>query len=143
MLASRTDYPDAFAIAEEVTVVGENTRRPDIVLYVNGIALGVLEDWEWTKEIVELGPGDLLLIYTDGVTEAKDPRGGFFGPQRLLEAARAQLGRPAHVVQEALLTDVHTFVGSAPQFDDITLMLALREDQTGDRMAGIDHRRGR
>jgi serine phosphatase RsbU (regulator of sigma subunit) len=40
------------------------------------------------------------------------------------------VGQPAHLVQEALLTDVRTFAGSAPQFDDITLMLALREGQT-------------
>jgi serine phosphatase RsbU (regulator of sigma subunit)/DNA-binding NarL/FixJ family response regulator len=92
-----------------------------------GIALGVLEDWDWSQEIVELGPGELLLVYTDGVTEAKDSRGGFFGRQRLVEAARAHLGRPAHVVQQALLKDVRAFAGSAPQFDDITLMLALRE----------------
>jgi serine phosphatase RsbU (regulator of sigma subunit)/DNA-binding NarL/FixJ family response regulator len=108
-----------------------------------GIALGMLDAWEWTQETVELGPGDLLLVYTDGVTEAKDPRGGFFGPQRLVESARAHLGQPAHVVQEALLADVRNFVGGAPQFDDITLMLAHREGQTGDPRVGIDRRGGR
>jgi serine phosphatase RsbU (regulator of sigma subunit)/DNA-binding NarL/FixJ family response regulator len=92
-----------------------------------GIALGVLEDRAWEQETIQLGPGDVLLVYTDGVTEAKDPQGHFFGPKRLVDAARASLGRSALEVQDSLLAQLSGFVGSAPQFDDITLMIALRD----------------
>jgi serine phosphatase RsbU (regulator of sigma subunit) len=98
-----------------------------------GIALGVLEDWAWKQETVQLDQGDLLLVYTDGVVEAKDPRGEFFGAQRLVEAARSNLDRPAQEIQDALLGELRTFAGGAPQFDDITLMLALREEHSGER----------
>ncbi len=106
-----------------------------------GIALGVLDDWEWKQGTVELAQGDLLLVYTDGVIEAKDPREEFFGTQRLVEAMRANLGRPAQDIQDALLAEIRTFVNGAPQFDDITLVLALREGQADERGAGIDQRR--
>jgi serine phosphatase RsbU (regulator of sigma subunit) len=92
-----------------------------------GIALGVLEDGAWEQETVQLGPGDVLLVYTDGVTEAKDPRGNFYGPKRLVDATRACLPGSALEVQDSLLAELSGFVGGAPQFDDITLMIALRD----------------
>ncbi|MDQ5854548.1 MAG: SpoIIE family protein phosphatase, partial [Chloroflexota bacterium] len=62
-----------------------------------------------------------------GVTEAQDHRGTLFDTERLLEVARANLHCSAWELQEAILAAVHAFVGDAPQFDDITLMVVLRE----------------
>jgi serine phosphatase RsbU (regulator of sigma subunit) len=94
-----------------------------------GMVLGVVEDAAWKQETVQLAPGDLLLLYTDGVTEAQDAEGSFFGPQRLLETARSNSGRPAGAVQDAVLAEVRRFVGGAPQFDDITVMVVVRDDK--------------
>jgi len=98
-----------------------------------GMPLGIAGGVTWEQDVVQLAPGDMLVLYTDGVTEAQDGRETFFGKERLLEVVRTNLGRPAQDVQDALLAEVHEFVGDAPQFDDIALMVVVRsltEEQT-------------
>ena len=72
-----------------------------------------------------MAPGDMLVLYTDGVTEAMDEQGTCFGEERL-ERLLADCGReqPCELVDE-VLAGVHAFAGAAPQADDITV-LALR-----------------
>jgi serine phosphatase RsbU (regulator of sigma subunit) len=95
-----------------------------------GMALGVLENMAWEQETVRLAPGDALVLYTDGITDAEDENGTFFGQERLLEAVQASRGRPAQDVQDALIAQVHAFASLAPQFDDITLMVVTRAATT-------------
>jgi sigma-B regulation protein RsbU (phosphoserine phosphatase) len=90
------------------------------------MALGVLEDATWEQRTIQLAPGDLLVLYTDGITDAENGQGAFFGEERLLKVTRANLERTAQDVHHALMTEVHRFVGDAPQFDDITLMIVVR-----------------
>jgi len=92
-----------------------------------GMVLGVVEDTTWKKETIRLAPGDVLVLYTDGVTDAESGQGSFFGRERLLEIAQANLGRSAQDIQDALIAGVHQFMGDAPQFDDITLVIAVRD----------------
>jgi len=91
-----------------------------------GIPLGMFKDVNWEQRKVRLAPGDVLVLYTDGITEAQNQRDEFFGEERLLEAAQANLARSAQDVQCALMAEVREFVGDAPQFDDITLMVVVR-----------------
>lgn len=91
----------------------------------HGIALGISADAEFTTETVDLGSGDLLLLYTDGVTEAQNLASELFDERRL-EQCLADLPDPSAPVAGAeVLERVMEFQGEAPQFDDITL-LALR-----------------
>jgi PAS domain S-box-containing protein len=99
---------------------------PVEVLGKTGMPLGIFKDMIWEQRTVQLAPGDMLVLYTDGVTDAEDQEGTFFGPERLLEVARANLRRSARDVQEAVIAEIHEFVGHAPQFDDITLMVLVR-----------------
>jgi serine phosphatase RsbU (regulator of sigma subunit)/DNA-binding NarL/FixJ family response regulator len=92
-----------------------------------GMALGVVEDVTWKQDTVRLAPGDVLLLYSDGITEAQDQQEAFFGEKRLLQAAQANLGHSAQDIQDALIAEVREFVGEAPQFDDITLMVVGRD----------------
>jgi sigma-B regulation protein RsbU (phosphoserine phosphatase) len=94
-----------------------------------GPPLGILEDAAWERKSVQLAPGDALLLYTDGVTEAQDRREAFFGDQRLIKVAQASRGGAAEEIQGNLLAEVHGFVDDAPQFDDLTLMVIVREEQ--------------
>jgi serine phosphatase RsbU (regulator of sigma subunit)/DNA-binding NarL/FixJ family response regulator len=96
-------------------------------LHRTGMPLGVVEDATWEQGVVQLNPGDVLVLYTDGVTEAEDGKGSFFSQERLLEIAQANLRRSAQDIQDALIAEVREFVGDAPQFDDITLMIVVRE----------------
>ena len=65
-------------------------------------------------------------MYTDGITEAQNAQESLFDEDRLREVARANLGRSAREIQDSVISRVGAFVGDAPQFDDITLMVVLR-----------------
>ena len=104
-----------------------------------GIPLGILEDAAWEAKSVDLDYGDTLFMYTDGVTEAQNPQGEFFGDQRLLAAAAENLLAPAAAIQDGILAAVEQFCNAAaypdpglslpnePGGDDETLMIIKRE----------------
>jgi sigma-B regulation protein RsbU (phosphoserine phosphatase) len=92
-----------------------------------GIPLGLFQDAEWEQRAVQLAHGDMLILYSDGLTDAEDAREEFFDQERLLEMAQANLGRSAQDVQDALMTQVLEFIGDAPQSDDITLTVVVRD----------------
>jgi serine phosphatase RsbU (regulator of sigma subunit) len=91
-----------------------------------GIPLGIFDDAGWQTQTITLRPGDCLLLYSDGITEAQDGDGAFFGEERLLAALAESANQAAAERERALVHAIHTFVGSAPQADDITLLLARR-----------------
>jgi len=92
-----------------------------------GIAVGIEEDATWTQASIKIDPGDILLLYTDGIPDAQNVDGMFFEEDKLIEIAQASLGRLAHEIQTTVLEDVQRFVGEAPQSDDITLMVLVRD----------------
>jgi serine phosphatase RsbU (regulator of sigma subunit) len=92
-----------------------------------GIPLGVLEEVNWNSAQVTIEHGDTLVLYTDGITDATNTEGQFFGKERLLDALRKHAGKPAREILDRVLSDVHTWMGDAQQFDDITLMVITRE----------------
>jgi serine phosphatase RsbU (regulator of sigma subunit) len=91
-----------------------------------GLPLGVSEHMGWEQKKVQIAPGDLLVLYTDGIIDAETSEGVFFGQERLLTAARAHLRRTAQEIRDALLVAVRGFMGDMPQFDDIALIIAVR-----------------
>jgi serine phosphatase RsbU (regulator of sigma subunit) len=92
-----------------------------------GIPLGMFEDVVWKQQTIHLNQGDTLLLYSDGVTEAQNTAGDLFDDQRLISVGSDHLGQPAADIQRAIIDSIHEFVGDAPQFDDITLLIAARE----------------
>jgi sigma-B regulation protein RsbU (phosphoserine phosphatase) len=113
---------------------GEEAVQP---LHRTGMALGVIEEESWGQQSVQLCPGDLLLLYTDGVPEAQDVLGRFFGWERLLETALNNLAPPdpveslAQYIHDALIAEVQRFMGDTPQFDDMTLLVLTRDKDEG------------
>jgi serine phosphatase RsbU (regulator of sigma subunit) len=91
-----------------------------------GIPLGIVPDTSWTAETVRLEPDDILVLYTDGITEAQNANRELFDIERLLEAARSSREHTALAVQDAILAAVDRFVGDAAQFDDLTVMTLVR-----------------
>jgi len=108
-------------------VLRSRQREQPQELLRTGIPLGIFESGTWEQEVVRLLPGDMLLLYTDGITEAENDAGVFFGEERLLTAAQAKLGCSAKDIQEAIIEVLEEFVGDQPQSDDITLMVLTRE----------------
>jgi serine phosphatase RsbU (regulator of sigma subunit) len=92
-----------------------------------GMALGATSGVAWEQRVVQLAPRDVLLLYTDGVTDAQSGSGAFFGQEQLLEIARAHASSRAHEVKNALLRAVQAFSVGVSQFDDITLLIAVRD----------------
>ncbi len=97
------------------------------LLEKTGLPLGAVAGSGWTLERVQLRPGDTLVLYTDGITEAEGAGVGFYGRDRLAEVARQSAGQPAEVVRTAILQDVEQFVQGAALADDIALMVLVRE----------------
>mgnify|MGYP005850303413 FL=1 len=96
-------------------------------LALRGIALGVVEDPHFENGCVVLGPGDALVLYTDGVTDAFDTAGQAFGEAGLCEAIRKAGTRPAEQLVQAINQAVQEFVNGAPQYDDYTLVVVARD----------------
>jgi sigma-B regulation protein RsbU (phosphoserine phosphatase) len=92
-----------------------------------GMPLGIFEDETWERDTVQIGPGGVLVLYTDGITEAQNAQGASFGEDRLLKAVSANLGRSAQGIQDGVAKEVHRFVGDVPQSDDIVLAVIVRE----------------
>jgi len=101
-------------------------RRQDGTLEelgVGGIMLGPLEDARYEQAEVGFAPGDGLLLYSDGISEAFDGRGGQFGEDRLQETWRGSAELPPRKVLDRLIGAVERFRGSAAQSDDITALV--------------------
>ena len=88
----------------------------------HGFVLGGMEDMKYKDYELKLSPGDALFVYTDGVPEANDAAGAFFGTDRMEEALNlAQPGHPKDILMK-VRESVETFAGGAEQFDDMTMM---------------------
>lgn len=97
-------------------------------LSVTGMPIGIDEDTLWGKAIVQIEPGDVLVLYTDGIPDAQNVDGEFFQEERLLEVARANAEcSSAHELQTLIIESVQAFIGEAAQFDDITLVVLGRD----------------
>jgi len=92
-------------------------------LTATATVLGLFEDWDCETGEEELHPGDLMVMYTDGVTEAESDKGEYFEELRLIDTLRANAQRPTDLLLEAIVATVQTFSGSEQQ-DDITLVVA-------------------
>jgi sigma-B regulation protein RsbU (phosphoserine phosphatase) len=93
-----------------------------------GAPLGLLPDqppYEETR--LTLAPGDCAVLFSDGVTDAQDENGNEFGEAKLVEVLRASSGQSVDAMISNVFTAIDAFVGTAPQFDDITLLIARRD----------------
>jgi sigma-B regulation protein RsbU (phosphoserine phosphatase) len=92
-------------------------------LETGGVVLGMFERAVFEEETIRLAPGDIIVAFSDGVTEAMNPSGDEFTDDRLIACAEAHRGESPQQVLEALLADVHTFCEGATQSDDVTVVL--------------------
>ena len=87
-----------------------------------GIALGIADCIEFSDNSVELVPGDMFLLYTDGVTEANDINGAEYDMPRLEECLQANAHLSPHPLTDELIKSIKGFTKTAPQSDDITTL---------------------
>jgi len=91
-----------------------------------GVALGILADFAFEQRTVHLGPGDFMLLYTDGVPDVTSPQSQRFGMERLRRVILEHRRAPAAGIVAAIEGAIGEFTGATEQFDDIAMMIAKR-----------------
>lgn len=98
-------------------------------LYSTGIPLGILPDVVFSQEPpTPLEPGDVLILHTDGVSEARSRGGEWFGSERIARVVREERDRCAREIVEAILAKVWDFSAGMPQGDDVTVLVVKMID---------------
>ncbi len=103
---------------------GSSTELP----LTGGIALGLLPDFEYEQNSIELAPGDTVVFYTDGVTEAMNSVEEEFGMERLHGVFNGESPEDAQQANQEVFEAVHTFAGDTPQSDDVTCLTLRRRE---------------
>jgi sigma-B regulation protein RsbU (phosphoserine phosphatase) len=91
-----------------------------------GIVLGILPDYAYESGSVVFGPGDVLVIYSDGIVESMDAGNEQFGIGRLTDVIAANLGESARGILGAIVEAAQRHAGAAPQYDDMTVVVVKR-----------------
>jgi sigma-B regulation protein RsbU (phosphoserine phosphatase) len=90
-------------------------------------ALGIIPRVSFQRQTVLARSGDLLLVYSDGVVEARNEEGAFFGEERLLALLPLLRTKSSEEAGNALVRAVDDFVGEAPRNDDLSVILLKRK----------------
>jgi len=93
---------------------------------INGMVVGAFAHAQYDESRVQLLPGDLLVAYTDGVTEPENEYGEMFGEERLVEILLRSSRMEAGQLLEVIIDEVQSFTGSPELQDDVTLLVARR-----------------
>ena len=99
-------------------------------LVEGGVALGVLEDARYEERPIALRDGDILVMYTDGVSEAEDERNDQFGPERIEQIVRANPGHSARELTQDIVAAVLDWAGERGPNDDLTLLVVRKLART-------------
>lgn len=99
----------------------------------SGVAVGFKSNENFnnylTEERLKLNPGDYLLLYTDGLTEAKNPHGEFYGEERLISFLSTNINSNTSTIIKKLKEDVISFVQDTEQYDDITIIALKKQNR--------------
>jgi phosphoserine phosphatase RsbU/P len=95
-------------------------------LETGGLPIGLMPGSTYEEAEIELGPDDLLLLYTDGVSEAMDAESAEFGEDRIERHMREGAGLSAEELLDRIAADVDAFTQGLPQGDDITMLVLKR-----------------
>jgi len=102
-----------------------------IELSIGGMVLGLFQETEFQEAAIDLRPGDLSVVFTDGVTDALNTAGEEFGVERLKEVLRAAIGAPASEISERLTDTMREWIGNAEQHDDLTFVVVAMKTSQG------------
>jgi sigma-B regulation protein RsbU (phosphoserine phosphatase) len=93
-----------------------------------GMMLGVFDEARFEQATVQIEPGDVLVVYSDGICDALNPTGDDYGDARLEAFVRAHAALPAGQLMDRILEDVTAFAQGVAPFDDMTLVVARMLD---------------
>ncbi len=96
----------------------------DVIAPTGNLVLGIDPEQNYGNAEVQLHPGDTLILYTDGVTEAENPREEEYGEQRMDAMLRERASDDAREIVDGMVASIREFAGDAEQFDDITCVVS-------------------
>jgi len=102
-----------------IVVSGSNVRR----LEAGGVVLGLFEHAPYEEESLTLKPGDFIVAFSDGVSEALNEAGEEFTDDRLLASIARHASKPPQALLDSVIADVRAFCGRATQSDDVTIVI--------------------
>ena len=103
-------------------------RKDSIIpLRSKGMALGILPDIRIAEKWQGISAGDYIILYTDGVIDAVNEQMEAYGKERFYERIRSLWGKSANEMAAGIYEDVRKWKGSAPRYDDFTLLIARRQ----------------
>ena len=112
-------YSNAGHLPPFILGTDRSVRRLDC----GGTVVGLLDGMKYEQETVRMKPGDILVAYSDGITEPENDFGEF-GEERLLEVVSRYRDQPLHVISAQVMLALEAWIGASEQPDDITLVLA-------------------
>jgi sigma-B regulation protein RsbU (phosphoserine phosphatase) len=92
-------------------------------LHSEGLILGAFESVAYNSRPLQLNPGDVLVVYSDGVTDAENPQGDMFEEERLLQVIKSNASAGVEVLKEKILEAIDQFTEGMAQTDDLTFVL--------------------
>jgi sigma-B regulation protein RsbU (phosphoserine phosphatase) len=92
-----------------------------------GLPLGIMAGFSYTEGKTQLHPGDVLVLYSDGVSEAQNPAGDEFGIERLSDVIHKHLEKPANRLRDRIEDALSKFADNTPAGDDITFVIVKRQ----------------
>lgn len=107
----------------ENPVLKKQGKLFELVRDKHGLVLAAMQNMKYSEYEIKLDRGDIIFVYTDGVTEATDEQGKLYGSQRMIEALNSNSCQEPQDLLKALSCDISAFVGNAAQFDDITMLI--------------------
>lgn len=110
-------------------VVCRKNGRIEVINDVHGVIVGAMDDSEYTNYEFNLEKGDKLFLYTDGVVEATNANNELFTEARMRETLSKLRSKSPSDILKGMKRSIDSFVGDAPQFDDITMMLFEYKDK--------------
>jgi sigma-B regulation protein RsbU (phosphoserine phosphatase) len=111
-------------------LVRERFGKPDVwrLEQGGGPVLGVLPGATYKQAEIEIKPGDILVVFSDGVSEATNAQGAEFGEEGIIESVKRVWEKSAGGICDGILADVGAFLGDEPPHDDQTLMVVRLEN---------------
>jgi sigma-B regulation protein RsbU (phosphoserine phosphatase) len=120
LVYANAGHPPPYLVKGKKRVITRELNR-------TGLPLGLFKAETWGQGIARLNSGDILTLYTDGISEAQNTKGRFFGDSRMKNMLRSNKDDSAQSIMEFILSDIQDFQQELNQADDIALMVIKRE----------------
>ena len=99
------------------------------ITHVGGTILGPIENTDFNRGFAFMEPGDLLVLYTDGILEATNAEGDIYDERRLIEFVKSNISLPAFEIIRGLFAEIRDFAGSVRLQDDTTAVVIRRQQE--------------